>query len=160
VDVLKWEDVSEDWRPDGALRDVYVFDATEADWQRVVDAVRGRWSSTYQVDGQAAQMPEAVREIFRAASSQRPLWQIKLRDGIVANCHFFGGEEIEFDLDPREVSSQLDLDVVCEFLRVVGQATAKPSVLSAENSPDLPIARYDPETDRITHVTPPLPERL
>lgn len=154
MNVLAWDEVSEDWRSEGELRDLYVFETTEEEWQRVVDAVRTRWPSAFLADGQPAEMPAGVPQIFEMALSQALLWRIALREGLSANCHFFVREEIEFDVDPREVSSQRGLDAVCEFVRIVGQAASKAVVLTMESSPELVIASYEPSTDQIARYPP------
>ena len=146
----EWSEVQEDWEPDGSLRDVYVRDVNETDWQRVVDLIRTReWATSYTEDGNPVAMPNPVGEIFARGKRAAILWQIEPAGGIRVNCHFFDPAEIEFDLDPREVVGQAALDVLCGFVRLVGSVLQKAVVVSEENSPDAAIMSYDPATDAI-----------
>jgi hypothetical protein len=143
--------VQTDWEPDGALRDIYVQATSEEDWQRVVDVIRSRsWPSEYTEDGDSVEMPALVGEIFRHTGRAAVLWQIHPTSAINVNCHFFTTEEIEFDLAPREIVGQAELDVVCEFVRTIGQVTDKPVVVCWENMPDAPTMVYEPATDSVT----------
>lgn len=142
---------AEDWEPDGSLRDVYVHDTDEADWQRVVDLVTSRdWAMSYAEDGSLIAMPVSVGEIFEHSTQRAILWQIEPAGGIRVNCHFFHPAEIEFDLDPSEVVDQAALHVVCDFVRLIGDVVQKPVVISDENAPDAVILSYDPATDAMT----------
>ena len=38
--------------------------------------------------------------------------------GVTINCHFLFSEEIELDIDPREVKGQFEHEAVLEFFRV------------------------------------------
>ena len=54
------------FEPDGALRDIYVHDATIADWQAVLDFVRGNCTSfQFTVDGQPAVLPAAIGKFLQ-----------------------------------------------------------------------------------------------
>ncbi len=140
--------MQQDWEPDGALRDVYVHSTDEADWQRVVNVVRaGECATSYTEDGSPVPMPMSVGEIFERGPERAILWQIEPEGGIRVNCHFFDPAEIEFDLDPREVVDQAALDVVCDFVRLIGRVVQKPVVISEENAPEAAILSYDPATD-------------
>lgn len=66
--------------------------------------------------------------------------------GILVVFHFFTPEEIECDIDPREVSGQASLDALLGFKRRLGDLTRKPAALTPENVPDEPIISYDPES--------------
>ena len=66
--------------------------------------------------------------------------------GILVVCHFFTPEEIEFDIDPREVTTQAHLDSLLAFLQQLGDRTRKRAVLTPENLPHGPIISYDSET--------------
>jgi len=63
---------------------------------------------------------------------------------VQANCHFFTVEEIEFDIDTREVKGQQELNALLEFMRCLAHATDKEAVLTAENMPEIVILRVRP----------------
>jgi hypothetical protein len=74
----------------------------------------------------------------------RPLLSVQFC-GMLANCHFFSSEEIEFDSDPREVSGQVQLDTLLEFMRCLAAAVGQDAILCPENLPESVIVRVTPE---------------
>jgi len=66
------------------------------------------------------------------------------------NCHFFGADEVELDLDPQEVRSAADGELLERLLTQMGRATSQEVILTPENQRDSAIARYDPAGDRVT----------
>lgn len=100
----------------------------------------------YRIDEASVALPYEVESIFGVRTSASPLLTVYL-DGIELNCHFFTDQDIELDLDPREISSQGHLDLLLGFMRRLGAATAKSVVITPENKPELPIIRYEPEVD-------------
>jgi hypothetical protein len=72
--------------------------------------------------------------------------------GVHINCHFFGHEELEFDLDPREVKDARSLAEVLGFMRQVGVALELPVRLTPENTRERPFLEYSPGEDRFTHT--------
>jgi hypothetical protein len=149
---LRWGDVQQDWKPDGALRDVLVAGTNESEWQRVVESLRDRgWPSVYSEDGEQVAMPAHVREIFAARLVRATAWQVEPSPGIYANSFFFAADEIEFDFDPREIRSQEALDVVCQFMQLLGRTLQKPVIACMESAPDLAIMSYDPVADGFRH---------
>jgi len=52
------------------------------------------------------------------------------------NCHFFQNDDIELDLDPREVTGQAQLDALLEFMRDIGRTTSASVVLTPKMCPN------------------------
>ena len=67
------------------------------------------------------------------------------------NCHFFTEDEVEFDLDPREMKPEL-LGTLVDFFRLLGEATTKPVLLTMENMPEAVIMRFEPTTGKVEYV--------
>jgi hypothetical protein len=66
------------------------------------------------------------------------------------NAHFFCEDEIEFDLDPRELLDDDDLAAILDFMRVIGRRLRKEVLVSVESLPRLsPELRYDPRDDEV-----------
>ncbi len=61
------------------------------------------------------------------------------------NCHFFGDNEIEFDLDPREVTGPAQIDAVSGFMKLLAQTTGKMAILTYENAKEEIILSVTPE---------------
>ena len=150
---LLWEDVSRLFEPDGSLLDAYVFETTVADWQNFVDLVRpAGWWFTYSEDGYAVRLPERVEEVLARSGEMAVLLQVRPVPEVLVNVHFFIEEEIEVDLDPRELQGQEQLDAVCAFLRAVGRRLGRPMVLTPENGAAHPLIGYDLASDRVLRL--------
>jgi hypothetical protein len=65
--------------------------------------------------------------------------------GVRLNCHFFDEQELEFDLDPSQVTGQVQLDGLLAFMRSLAAAVARTVLLSPENMHDHPFVRVAPD---------------
>lgn len=144
MDTIAWETVREEFAFDGSLRDIYVLGTTIADWQRMLDAIRVTgYRLTYFRAEQPTEIPTKAEDAFplpNQADRRLSLWFAD----VLANCHFFTVEEIEFDIDPREVKSQHELNALFDFMRCLAQATNKEVVLTGENMRKIVIFRVAP----------------
>lgn len=130
---INWDDVRDEFVFDGSWRDAYVLETTLADWGRVLEAIHAAaYVCEYLVGGAAAPLPVDAASTFLAASNSRPLLTVAL-GGIQANCHFFRVDEIEFDIDPREVAGQRELDELVGFMHLLARSTGKPAIFTPEN---------------------------
>ena len=136
-----WASLASDFSPDGSLRDIYIFDTTVEDWQAIVDRVRrADVTLRFFVDGETAQLPERVADVFAIQQRATPSLRIET-DGIGINCHFFARDEVEFDVDPREILGPAKLDVVVRFMKLLSETVRKAVVLTHENAPSAVILR-------------------
>ncbi len=138
---MNWEDVRGEFYCDGSYRDIYVLDTTMEHWQSALDAIRQVYPTyVYQNDGEAVPLPALAQEAFPA-----PGWsdRVLLIDvgGPIAKCHFFFDGQIEFDLDPKQVLGQIELDGVLRFMRVLSEATGRDVLLTPESHPEVAIFR-------------------
>lgn len=138
-----WSLQAEDFAWDGSLRDIYVQGTSLDDWERVLRLVQyGPYQAQLFADDVLQPFPRDVRQLF-GDSSARP-WRLWFSvEGVHLKCHFFTHEEVEFDLDPREVT-QANLPALLRFMAELGDATSKPVVLTPENFQERPIFRYEP----------------
>jgi len=66
------------------------------------------------------------------------------------HCHFFVPDEIELDIDPREVVGPQEHSAVLDFLERLSGTTRK-SVRLTENSPESVLLNYEP-AQSIWHI--------
>ena len=157
---LAWEDVKEDWVPDGGLVDIYVFETTLADWQRVVDVLRATgWPTEFSV-GDKRDMPAAVDDIFELLPDHSPTWRLWPHPDVLVNCFFFSEAEIEFDVSPDEIVGEAEFDAVCDLVLAVGRTLGKRVDVTGESTPSTVFMRYEPETDQLVRVQPEPPKPL
>lgn len=149
---MEWEEIKTAFNWDGSWRDLYVFETTPDDWQRLVDFVRKSvHPHTFQRGPEVCALPAHVNVLFEKDAGA--LLSIHL-GGITLNAHFFCVEQIELDLDPREVQSEERAKALFEFMRGVGQALNKPVRLTPENLSDYVLFEYDPVTDNLRRGRP------
>jgi hypothetical protein len=137
-----WRRLQPDFAFDGALRDLYVQATSLKDWRNFLHFLRCRQDVQYRLDGVDATLPCEVEGLFEPKDKLR-LVQINL-SGILLNCHCFSEEEIELDLDPREVEDATKFEQLLRFMRELAEALLKPVFLTYENM-----------KNAVIHVVPP-----
>ena len=151
--MIDWQIVKDDFRSDGALRDIYVTPATLDDWRAVYSVIRSRPDVHFEVDGLALPPPVTVDEIFAARMSHNPWLRFSLGQ-IQIVFHFFSEDEIECDFCPHEVDSQERLDMLLGFVEEIGRATGKRVLITPENCTQHPIISYEVEQGRFQYHPP------
>ena len=144
---MEWLHVAPYFEPEGSLLDIYVLDTTLVEWQVVWDSIRlFEPPPKFAVDGMATEMPSRVEDVLGIRSTASPLLSLSL-GGMILNCHFFGEEEIEFDLSPDTFRGQDQLDALTGFMLHLGKLTGKVVILTGESFKERPILRYMPGDD-------------
>jgi len=142
--VLSWEAVHREFYCDGSWRDIYVLGTNMDDWQRMLDAVR---ASPYQVQyfrhSKPVELPAEAAEAFPLPDECDRLLSVTF-SGVLANCFFFTDDEIEFDIDPREIKGQDELDSLLEFMHRLADGVGKDAILTPENMREIVIFRVRP----------------
>ena len=143
--MIRWETCKQDFKFDGAWLDIYVFGTTIEDWQSLFNVLQASYTFAYSVDGKPQQFPKTIEEVFSVRKSACPALSF-LVGRISVACHFFHDKEIEFDIDPRGVTSQAELDVLLNFLCLIGNTIHRSVILTPENGPEHPILTYNSES--------------
>lgn len=137
---------------DGSLRDIYVQDTTIGDWRSAwAWLIASGMPLHYSVDGASRELPADPQEPLDIRSKAAPLLVIEL-DEIKVNCHFFGVDTIEFDIDPKQVNSEETMEAVFSFLLRMSNALNKRVDLTGEGEPEKPIFVAQPNSDSVTYV--------
>jgi hypothetical protein len=149
---LAWDDVEEWFDPEsnGVLPDVLVSDTTVADWQAVVDLVRSAGLAyEYAVDGRVVRIPHRVEDMLSMRDEAGVTLKVWPVPGVLAIFRPYSAEQIDFDVDLRELQGQRRLDVLCRFMRTIGRRLGKPVVMTPEGSDTPPLIAYEVESDRV-----------
>jgi hypothetical protein len=105
VTMSGWNEVKAEFAPDGALRDIYVFDTDRVDWEKMLTALPKSpyevWQRPYEDEGN--KKPASLPVTFPANETKGTL-NIKVENELILACHFFTEEEIELDLIPQNAS--------------------------------------------------------
>ncbi|MFF3787103.1 hypothetical protein [Streptomyces sp. NPDC001933] len=157
---LLWDDVVSLFDPDlmGSLPDVIVPDASVEDWQSVLDLVSvSGWTFQYSEGEMVLPVPRAEAVLSRPADAECPELRVWPAAGVLAIFRFWAVEEIDFDVDLRELQGQERLDVFCGFLRVVGRRLGKPVLMDAEGADHShPMLGFDVEADQVVLLAEPM----
>lgn len=132
---------------DGALRDIYVVGTTLGDWQRILDLLNdcSPDALVFYVDGEKIFSAPSAKVIFERRPEIAILLHVKAGN-VHFCCHFFSEEQIEFDLDPRDLKSEEDLQAVLAFMSFLANGTAKPAILTHENQQEAVILTVQPSS--------------
>ncbi|MFG3530048.1 hypothetical protein ACGF8B_25315 [Streptomyces sp. NPDC047917] len=157
---LLWDDVVSFFDPDlmGSLPDVVVPGASVEDWQALLDLVSvSGWTFQYSEGETVLPVPRAEAVLSRPADAESPELRVWPAADVLAIFRFWAVEEIDFDVDLRELQGQERLDVFCGFLRVVGRRLGKPVLMDAEGgNHSHPVLGFDVEADQVVLLAEPL----
>jgi len=149
--MIRWDTCKEDFRQDdGSLRDIYITQATLADWLAVYSLLCAYPGVEFSVDGLAQPPPASVEHVFAIRRIANPVLSFKLGAAVI-HCHFFTDDEVECDFFPEAIGSQEDLDVLLALVGQLGNATQKRVVVTPENSREIPFISYDPGSREFEH---------
>ncbi|RPE37214.1 hypothetical protein EDD90_0024 [Streptomyces sp. Ag109_O5-1] len=155
---LLWDDVKCFFDPDlmGPLPDVRVPDASAGDWQEVLDLVAERdWQCQYSEDETPLPVPRAEAVLSRSADAGYPSLRVWPTADVLAIFRFYADDEIDFDVDLRELQGQGQLDVFCGFLREIGRRLGKPVLMDPQGRCGHPVLGFDVGADRVVLLAEP-----
>jgi hypothetical protein len=144
---LAWEAVRDEFAFDGSWRDIYVLGTNMAEWQRMLDGLR---TAGYDLgytclgDDRTTQLPTRVEDAFPLEGECLRLLTVRF-GGVEAKCHFFTPEEIEFDIDPRDVSGQAELNALFGFMQCLATSIGREVILCPEACSEIVIFRMLPD---------------
>lgn len=122
-----------DW--DGSFRDIYVFDTDISDWNKMLQIINSKsYELDFSLDGEKSPLPSDAKEIFEQRIKWSTLLSINVTN-VIINCHFFCLEEMEFDIDPREITDEMKFQGLTNFMQDLSDGLGKPVVLTEENEP-------------------------
>ncbi len=64
-------------------------------------------------------------------------------------------DEIDFDIDLRELQGQDGVDTLCGLLGAIGRRLGKPVVMTGEGDYGNPVLGFDPAADRVVLLADP-----
>ncbi|MFE1318602.1 hypothetical protein [Kitasatospora phosalacinea] len=157
---LLWDDLTA-WLLDpsegGHLPDVFVAGTTAADWQAVLDLVEQRgWAHEYREGDAVLPLPRAEAVLSRPDDAECPNLRVWPAPEVCAVFRFLSDEQIDFDVDLRELQGQERLDVLSGFLAAIGRRLGRSVPLFPEGGGTEPLLGYDADADRVRVLwTPP-----
>ena len=138
--MLAWSEVKKEFETDGSLRDIYVSEANEDIWDKLIHSLS---TSEYRCElyhaNKTIEFPIKFSELKRLQQHDSTILHVWIRGIIQLNCHFFTESEIEFDMSPYDVQSEEAYQSLCSFMFWLSRSLAKPVQLTHESSPEMAI---------------------
>jgi hypothetical protein len=100
-------------------------------------------------------VPRADAVLSRLTDVECPELRVWPSTEVLAIFRFHAAEEIDFDVDLRELQGQMRLDLLCRFLRDIGRRLGKPVLMDPEGEYGHPVLGFDVETDRVVRLAEP-----
>jgi hypothetical protein len=138
----KWNDIQWIFEQDGSLRDIYVQDISLREWEKLIDHLNTNFKVTF--SDQEKIDKKYVLEYLQDTSGEMESKSLTIHLGqIKVNCYFFLSEQIEFDIDPKEVNSVSDFELIEKFMTSISETLQEQVTLTAENYPKFPLFKVD-----------------
>jgi hypothetical protein len=148
--MINWETCRKEFAPDGALRDIYVLGTNIDHWKKLFEILKSFSAPEYCVDGDVHPIPAGVEEIFDIRAAASPLLRFR-KAGVTVVCHFFCVDQIELNVDPREVSSVEAFDGLTGLLKLLGDSLDRRVIMSYESDEQHPFITYEPSTKEFVY---------
>ena len=139
-----WNDIKWIFEPDGLLRDIYVQEVTLLDWEKLIDFINLNYNLKF---GEAESSQIDKDYVIRYLKDDTGEIESKVlriyRNGVTINCHFFLSDQIEFDVDPKEIKSLQDFENIENFMISLSKTLHNQVTLTGENWPTFPLVKID-----------------
>jgi hypothetical protein len=140
---------------DGSWRDIYVLNATRDDWKKwiahVNDTCRVSFVAENYEDEKAIDKINAGFIDYRWDEEHYTTCASVFLNEVQVNCHFFMDNEIENDIDPKQVKSLDDHLMIMSYMKAISTLLGKEVILTEENCEDAIWIRVD--GDAIQFIT-------
>lgn len=137
-----WDNINWIFKPDGSLRDIYIQETSLSDWDKVIDVLNSEYNLNYFSENKIDK-----KEVFEYLQDETGEIQCKTVSinikNVKINCHFFLTEQIEFDIEPSEVKSELEFDNILSFMTTLSSKLKKQITLTGENEVNFPLIKIN-----------------
>ena len=142
-----WDDIKWIFEPDGTLRDIYVQDVTLSDWEKLIDFLNLTYEIKFGEEESKQIDKEYVIKYLRDETGEMENKSLKIEfNGIHFHSYFLLAEQIEFDIDPKEINSIKDFESIEKFMESISRTLKNQVSLTGENSPEFPLIKIDTES--------------
>jgi hypothetical protein len=142
---MDYAQVEADFEIDGALREIHIPRASPAMWQQVFEHFGsvGR-AVRFSLDSQPSELPADVQSIFGRHRPQAPLLSFYI-GAVLFTTHFVDPEEIELIFEPKDLTSQAQLDTLVGFVAEIAAMTHRSVIVTHEGFPGPTIFHVEPD---------------
>jgi len=131
--MYQWNDLKEKFETDGSLRDIYIVNITVTEWDKFIDYTKlSKYKFEFTHGAISIEVPRnfsLIKELQETESTTLSIW---LNEKIQLNCHFFIENEIELDLSPYDISSEIDFELLLQYLENLAHVLKNRVILTYE----------------------------
>jgi len=136
---MDWNELRKSvYQIDGSWRDIYVLNTTRDDWRKWIEHVNATYKVTFTaenyMDGVVSDRIDAGFIDYRWDEERYVACASVFFHHVQVNCHFFTDEQIENDIDPKEIKSMEDHLRVVHYMKSISTLLDKEVILAEENS--------------------------
>jgi len=143
-----WNDINWIFEPDGSLRDIYVQDVTLSDWEILIDFLNLNYDIKFGEDENKQIDKDYIVKYLKDEAGDIKNIVLKIDyNGINIHCYFFLQDQIEFDINPKEVKTIKDFESIERFMVSISKILKNQVTLTNENSPEFPLFKIDFDKD-------------
>jgi hypothetical protein len=140
----------------GALPDMYVPESSVTDWEAVFDLARSSgWTWEYSEGDVTRLLPSAAEVLSRPVDVDSAYLRVWPVPDVLAIFYPMSADEIDFDVDLRELQGQGGVDLLCDFLGAIGRRLGKQVVMTSGGDYGNPVLGFDPTADRVVVLADP-----
>ena len=142
-----WNKIEWIFEKDGALRDIYIQNVQESDWMKTIDLLNSKFKLSFGI--YERNLSDRIDKNFVKTMFADKTGELETKsatiylDKIIVKCYFFLENQIEFDINPTEIKSKTELDLILDFMKSLSNKLEKQVTLSGENQPEFPLIKID-----------------
>ena len=142
-------DVKNDLNPDdGQLRDFYIFDVSQSDWDKFISVVSATVDHfTFEYDGVKVPLPSKFSDIDNLLE-RYPLLSMSV-SGLIINCRIIATDEIDLDFSVFDIQNAEVWEILLAFFQKIVDHIGKKGIITYEWNSDRPEIRPDLVIDEI-----------
>ncbi len=142
-----WNKAKWIFESDGTLRDIYVQDVNESNWEKLIAYLNSEYILEFGIDENRSSDKidfDFVQKMWNDETGKLETKSLTINlNGVLVKSYFFSPEQIEFDIKPSEIKSLTELNWILEFMTSISQALKKQVTLSGENQAEFPLIKVD-----------------
>ena len=147
-----WVNINWIFKPDGSLRDIYIQNTSIEDWGKLIDLLNSEYSLKYFSENKIDK--DQVFKYLEDETGEVECSTVSIEiENIKINCHFFLIEQIELDIDPREIKTASDFEKVLSFMKSISSTLKKQITLTGENDANFPLVKINSEENIFKIIT-------
>jgi hypothetical protein len=140
---------------DGQLRDFYIFDVSESDWDKLISLVSSTADHfTFTYDGVNAPLPTKFSDIANLEQVRYELLLSLSVSGLTINCFFNANDEINLDFSVFDIQNVEVWESLLAFFQKIVDHIGKKGIITYEWNRDRPEIRPDLVIDEILPRSP------